>query len=144
MQADQRYFRAYATTANVDFPTIYSPQPGVQFRMEQVELSLIATGIPGSPNTWSFDITGELINPVGPISSVGFSWKLDPGNEADEMDPYYLASPSSISLSVPTESPFTWNHTLNYNQYAGVLNIRAWAVIGGIKYWTPLLQQGTD
>jgi hypothetical protein len=125
-----RYYRAYATVSNLD--TYYSPEPGVQFRMEEIDFSLVATPVGSPPNTGAqFDLTASITSPGGTISSAGFSWNSPLFAEIQE-DPYYVAE-DSTTVSVTNNE---WTHSVQIYQTDGTFIVRAWIVVNGVKYWS--------
>lgn len=139
MPAEQRYFRAYATQDGTNY--FYSDSPGIQFRMEEILIDDIGVTPISGPPTYEvqLDFSAQLINPVGTVSNVGFSWKIKPVFDVTEPDPYYSPT-DSISLSPPS-SPFTFTHSITDSSPDSqqLCYVRAWAVIDGIKYWSGML-----
>jgi surface protein len=136
--AEQRYFRAYALLDGVGY--FYTDSPGILFTMEEMSIdSIIVTPLTGAPDyNNQVDFSAQLVSPIGTVSSVGFSWTVLEFATVDEPDPYYLPS-GSVTLSPPT-SPFSFNHSIIVSsQFAAkTCNVRAWAVIGGVKYWSEM------
>lgn len=138
MPAGQRYFRAYALLDGVGY--FYTDSPGILFTMEEMSIDpIIVTPLTGAPDyNNQVDFAAQLASPIGTVSSVGFSWKILEFASVDEPDPYYSAT-GSITLSPPT-SPFSFNHSIVVSsQFADkTCNVRAWAVIDGVKYWSEM------